>query len=44
MTACVRQFTEYGVRELDAYGDALDVSHYDTKKQAIEAAERVVGV
>lgn len=32
--------TEYEVRDIDEYGDAQDVNHYGSKREAMEAANK----
>jgi hypothetical protein len=39
---CRTVTTEFEVRELDKRGDALDVQHYETKKEAITEANRLM--
>lgn len=34
--------TQFEVRELNADGDAIDVSHYETKTEALAAALRLI--
>ena len=34
--------TEFECREIDQYGDAQNVDHFDTKAEAIVAAERYI--
>lgn len=33
---------EYEVRELDEHGDVIDVNHYETKREAMEHAEKLL--
>lgn len=33
---------EYEVRELDEHGDVLDVNHYETKREAMTWAEKLL--
>ena len=39
---CRTVTTEFEVRELNANGDALNVDHYDTKGEALAAADRLL--
>jgi hypothetical protein len=34
--------TEYEVRDIDEYGDAQDVNHYENKREAIDAAKKAL--
>lgn len=33
---------EYETRELDVHGDAVDVNHYPTKREALKAARNIM--
>ena len=39
---CRTVTTEFEVRELNACGDALDVYHYETKREALAVADRIL--